>query len=96
MSESGVIDLPGQGASFVGAGVAFVVDIAVSVVVSLATRPKPEAELAGLVYSLTPSCRATIVSSSGLMRTVSFQPSSVGSGLRTMPSQPTRLSNWTS
>jgi SSS family solute:Na+ symporter len=57
MSESGVIDLPGQGASFVGAGVAFVVDIVVSVVVSLATRPKPEAELAGLVYSLTPKAQ---------------------------------------
>jgi solute:Na+ symporter, SSS family len=54
MSETGVLDLPGQGASFVGAGVAFVVDIVVSVVVSLATRPKAEAELVGLVYSLTP------------------------------------------
>ncbi|SEG18614.1 solute:Na+ symporter, SSS family [Saccharopolyspora kobensis] len=54
LAETGVLDLPGQGASFVGAGVAFVVDIVVSVVVSLATRPKPEAELAGLVYSLTP------------------------------------------
>ncbi|MGW5648054.1 Na+/galactose cotransporter, partial [Saccharopolyspora sp. NPDC003762] len=41
-------------ASFVGAGVAFVVDIVVSVVVSLVTRPKPEAELVGLVYGLTP------------------------------------------
>ncbi|MDA3628028.1 sodium:solute symporter family protein [Saccharopolyspora sp. WRP15-2] len=54
MSETGVLDLPGQGASFVGAGVAFVVDIIVSVVVSLVTKPKPETELAGLVYSLTP------------------------------------------
>ncbi|MGW1677776.1 sodium:solute symporter family protein [Saccharopolyspora sp. NPDC002376] len=54
MSQTGVLDLPGQGASFVGAGVAFVVDIIVSVVVSLVTKPKPEAELAGLVYSLTP------------------------------------------
>ena len=43
-----------RGASFVGAGAAFVVDIVVSVVVSLVTRPKPEAELVGLVYSLTP------------------------------------------
>jgi SSS family solute:Na+ symporter len=54
LSETGVLDLPGQGASFVGAGVAFVVDIVVSVVVSLVTRPKPEAELVGLVYGLTP------------------------------------------
>jgi SSS family solute:Na+ symporter len=43
-----------QGPSFVGAMVAFVVDIVVSVIVSLATRPKPDSELRGLVYSLTP------------------------------------------
>src|SRR5689334_3658100 len=54
LSESGVIDLPGQGASFLAAGVAFVADIAVSVVVSLMTVPKPDAELRGLVFSLTP------------------------------------------
>ncbi|MCA1225545.1 sodium:solute symporter family protein [Saccharopolyspora sp. 6M] len=54
LSEAGVLDLPGQGASFVGAGAAFVVDIVVSVLVSVVTRPKPEAELVGLVYSLTP------------------------------------------
>lgn len=54
LSENGVIDLPGQGASFVGAGAAFVVDIALSVVVSLATKPKSDEELKGLVYSLTP------------------------------------------
>jgi SSS family solute:Na+ symporter len=54
MSENGVINLPGQGASFVGAGAAFVVDILLSVVISLMTTPKPESELKGLVYSLTP------------------------------------------
>ncbi|WBQ03197.1 sodium:solute symporter family protein [Kribbella sp. CA-293567] len=54
LAETGVIDLPGQGASFVGAGAAFVVDILVSVVVSMMTRPKPDEELKGLVYSLTP------------------------------------------
>jgi SSS family solute:Na+ symporter len=54
LSETGVIDLPGQGASFLAAGVAFVADITVSVVVSLMTAPKPESELRGLVYSLTP------------------------------------------
>ncbi|MDR7301120.1 sodium:solute symporter family protein [Haloactinomyces albus] len=57
MAETGVLDLPGQGASFVGAGAAFVVDIAVSIVVSLVTRPKPAGELVGLVYSLTPKER---------------------------------------
>ncbi|NUR09694.1 MAG: sodium:solute symporter family protein [Nocardioidaceae bacterium] len=50
----GAIGLKGQGASFVAAGAAFVVDILVSVVVSQATRPKPDGELRGLVYSLTP------------------------------------------
>nr|WP_218903343.1 sodium:solute symporter family protein [Streptomonospora nanhaiensis] len=50
----GVIELSGQGASFVGAGAAFVVDILVSVVVTLFTRPKPDSELVGLVHSLTP------------------------------------------
>jgi solute:Na+ symporter, SSS family len=50
----GVLPLTGQGASFVAAGVAFVVDIAISYAVTMAGRPKPEHELVGLVYSLTP------------------------------------------
>jgi SSS family solute:Na+ symporter len=50
----GVLGLKGQGASFVAAGAAFGVDILVSVLVSMVTRPKPESELRGLVYSLTP------------------------------------------
>ena len=54
LNETGAISMPGQGASFVGAGAAFVVDIVLSVVVSMATRPKPDTALAGLVYSLTP------------------------------------------
>lgn len=54
LSEQEVIVLSEQGASFVGAGAAFVVDVVLSVVVSYATRPKPESELIGLVYSLTP------------------------------------------
>jgi solute:Na+ symporter, SSS family len=53
LARAGVIGLAGQGASFVGASAAFVVDIAVSVAVSLATRPKPDEELVGLVWSLT-------------------------------------------
>jgi SSS family solute:Na+ symporter len=47
----GVIGIGEQGGAFVAAGAAFVVDIVVSVVVSLGTRPKPERELEGLVYS---------------------------------------------
>ncbi|WP_136517945.1 MULTISPECIES: sodium:solute symporter family protein [Cellulomonas] len=50
----GVLPLSGQGASFAAAGAAFVVDILVSVAVTAVTRPKPEGELRGLVYSLTP------------------------------------------
>lgn len=55
----GVINLSGQGSSFVAAGLAFVVDIALSVVVSLVTAPKPDAELVGLVYSETPRAALT-------------------------------------
>jgi SSS family solute:Na+ symporter len=54
LSKGGILPLTGQGISFVAAGVAFVVDIAFSVGISLATRPKPDSELVGLVYSLTP------------------------------------------
>jgi SSS family solute:Na+ symporter len=50
----GAIGLEGQGASFAAAGAAFFVDIAVSVAVTMVTQPKPESELRGLVYSLTP------------------------------------------
>ena len=54
LGETGVIDLPGQGVPFLAASAAFVVDIVVSVAVSMVTAPKPAAELAGLVYSETP------------------------------------------
>jgi SSS family solute:Na+ symporter len=50
----GVIKLSGQGASFVAASAAFVVDIIVSVLVTMVTKPKPASELKGLVYSETP------------------------------------------
>ncbi|HYO38437.1 MAG TPA: sodium:solute symporter family protein [Nocardioidaceae bacterium] len=50
----GVVGLGGQGASFAAAGAAFVADIVISVAVTMVTKPKPESELRGLVYSLTP------------------------------------------
>ncbi|GAA1877646.1 sodium:solute symporter family protein [Lapillicoccus jejuensis] len=50
----GVLPVGGQGASFAAAGTAFVVDIVLSVVVSMVTEPKPVSELRGLVYSETP------------------------------------------
>lgn len=54
LNETGVFALSGQGVSFVAAGAAFVVDILVSVAVTMVTAPKPAAELVGLVYSETP------------------------------------------
>ncbi|GAA1896289.1 MAG: sodium:solute symporter family protein [Williamsia herbipolensis] len=59
LSEVGVINLPGQGMPFVAASAAFVVDILVSVVVTMATQPKPAKELIGLVYSETPKSHFT-------------------------------------
>jgi SSS family solute:Na+ symporter len=52
--STGALPLSGQGASFVAAGAAFVVDVVLSVLISLGTRPKPVEELRGLVYSETP------------------------------------------
>ena len=52
--STGAIGLSGQGASFVAAGAAFVVDIIVSVIVTYMTKPREESELRGLVWSLTP------------------------------------------
>jgi SSS family solute:Na+ symporter len=54
LSKVGVINLPGQGMPFVAASAAFVIDIVVSVAVTMVTTPKPVTELAGLVYSETP------------------------------------------
>ncbi|MFF0609331.1 sodium:solute symporter family protein [Nocardia tengchongensis] len=54
LNKAEVIHLSGQGVSFVAAGTAFAVDIALSVIVSLFTAPKPAEELVGLVYSETP------------------------------------------
>jgi SSS family solute:Na+ symporter len=49
-----VIAVSDQAGSFIGAAAAFVVGVGVGVVVSLFTTPKPDAELVGLVWSLTP------------------------------------------
>jgi SSS family solute:Na+ symporter len=57
--STGVIPLAGQGAAFLAASVAFVVDIALSIAVSLVTEPKPASELRGLVYSETPKEQRT-------------------------------------
>jgi SSS family solute:Na+ symporter len=54
LSVGAIPGLKGQGASFVAAGAAFVVDILVSVIVTMMTRPREESELRGLVWSMTP------------------------------------------
>lgn len=58
-ASTGTIPISGQGAAFVAASVAFVVDVALSIVVSLATAPKPAEQLVGLVYSETPKEQRT-------------------------------------
>lgn len=55
----GLFTLPGQGLAFLAASVAFVVDIVVSVVVTMVTKPKPAEQLVGLVYSETPKEQRT-------------------------------------
>jgi solute:Na+ symporter, SSS family len=52
-SKAGVIDLPGQGMPFIAAAAAFVVDVVVSVAVSMVTAPKTTEELVGFVYGET-------------------------------------------
>ena len=54
LAAAGVFELPGQGVAFVAASTAFVVDIVLSVLVTLVTKPKPASELKGLVWSETP------------------------------------------
>ena len=50
----GLFEMPGQGLAFLAASTAFVVDVVVSVLVTMVTKPKPAEELRGLVYSETP------------------------------------------
>ncbi|GAA1393329.1 sodium:solute symporter family protein [Luteococcus peritonei] len=50
----GWYSLPGQGLAFVAASAGFVMDLVVSVLVSLVTTPKPREQLRGFVYSETP------------------------------------------
>jgi SSS family solute:Na+ symporter len=57
--NTGVLNLPGQGGAFVAAGAAFVVDVLVTALVTMVTEPKPDKELAGLVYSQTPKADRT-------------------------------------
>ena len=58
-ASTGWIPISGQGAAFVAASTAFVVDVALSIVISLVTKPKPAESLVGLVYSETPKEQRT-------------------------------------
>jgi solute:Na+ symporter, SSS family len=52
--RTGVIAVSSQAGSFMGASAAFVVGIAVAVIVTTFTTSKPDSELVGLVWALTP------------------------------------------
>ncbi|MEJ8279852.1 sodium:solute symporter family protein [Pseudonocardia spirodelae] len=52
--RTGVFSMSSQAGSFVGAIAAFVVGVGVSAAVSMVTQPKPDSELVGLTWSLTP------------------------------------------
>jgi SSS family solute:Na+ symporter len=52
--RTGVIGVSAQAGSFLGASAAFVVGVAVGAAVTMVTTPKPDAELVGLTWSLTP------------------------------------------
>ena len=52
--SQGVIPIAGQGAAFLAASTAFVVDVLLSLAVSMVTQPKRDEDLRGLVYSETP------------------------------------------
>jgi SSS family solute:Na+ symporter len=49
-------------ADFWGAGIAFGSDLVVTLLVTLVTKPKPESELRGLVWSLTPKSDREVTS----------------------------------
>ena len=57
--STGTIPIGGQGAAFLAASVAFIVDVLLSVAVSMVTKPKPVEQLVGLVYSETPMEKRT-------------------------------------
>ncbi|MEV1293758.1 sodium:solute symporter family protein [Pseudonocardia sp. NPDC049635] len=52
--RTGVLNISNQAGSFLGAIAAFVVGVGVAGAVSVVTAPRPESELVGLVWSLTP------------------------------------------
>ncbi|WP_240897669.1 sodium:solute symporter family protein [Kineococcus vitellinus] len=68
LNQVGVLSLSGQGSSFLGGGVATVLAVLVGWVVSRGGTPKPEAELNGLVWSLTPASVRAVPREAGWYR----------------------------
>ncbi|WP_432520429.1 sodium:solute symporter family protein [Kineococcus sp. SYSU DK006] len=68
LNQVGVLSLSGQGSSFLGGGVATVVAVLVGWAVSRGGTPKPEAELNGLVWSLTPASVRAVPREAGWFR----------------------------
>ena len=68
LNQVGVLSLSGQGSSFLGGGVATVLAVLVGWAVSRGGTPKPEAELNGLVWSLTPASVRAVPREAGWFR----------------------------
>ncbi|WP_328295117.1 sodium:solute symporter family protein [Kineococcus sp. NBC_00420] len=68
LNQVGVISLSGQGSSFLGGGVATVVAVLVGWLVSRGGTPKPEADLKGLVWTLTPASVRAVPREAGWYR----------------------------
>ncbi|MEH3076816.1 MAG: hypothetical protein PGN11_09065 [Quadrisphaera sp.] len=68
LNQTGALALSGQGSSFLGGGVATVVAVLVGWLVSQGGRPKPESELRGLVWSLTPAAERAVPREPGVLR----------------------------
>jgi solute:Na+ symporter, SSS family len=68
LNQVDVLHLSGQGSSFLGGGVATVVAVLVGWLVSRGGTPKPEEDLKGLVWSLTPASVRAVPREAGWYR----------------------------
>ena len=77
LNRAGVFSFSGQGSSFVGGGTGFALALIVGYVVSLRTESKPEEDLVGLVWSLTPKQTRQVPRQAGWSRS----PALLGGGV---------------
>lgn len=68
LNRFGVLSFSGQGSSFVGGRVGFALALIAAAVVSRFTTAKPEAELVGLVRSVTPAAMIAVEREPGWYR----------------------------